>query len=591
MQLLGRAAEPGATTCGAAGRRLGLPRLALSLLLALPVAVSAQERIERFETEVYLGTHDDFEVVEKIAYDFGPESRHGIYRDIPVAYGRGRAADYRVRLEVEAVTDAEGRARPYRAARSGRFLRIRIGDPDRAVRGRQDYWIRYRVERGYLYFEDHDELYWNATGNAWSVPIATASAVVYLPGELSSDGLQHECFTGPFGSMERRCSVSATPQALWFRTERPLRAQEGLTVVVGLPKGVLVEPSRLSRLLSRLGDYLTAWALLPLFAAGGMTWLWQKQGRDPGGGAAIPVRYEPPEGLSPAEVGTVLDEKVDLIDITSTLLDLAVRGYLRIEEVETDGFLFLKQRDYRLVKLREPDQDLRLHESVLFNRLFGSRESVLVSSLKNDFYRHLPEIERILYDEVSRKGRYFPTSPRKVRRLWAGAGVALLGAAGIALGMQLSVTAVLPLALSGVILLVFARIMPRRTRRGRRVYEQILGFKEFAERVDRDRLERLGRLEASLFERALPYAIVLGVADAWADAFADLYREPPAWYVGAHPGAGFRPRVFVGDLGQSLDTIGQALRSSPRQGGSGASGLGGGGFSGGGFGGGGGGSW
>jgi len=160
-------------------------------------------------------------------------------------------------------------------------------------------------------------------------------------------------------------------------------------------------------------------------------------------------------------------------------------------------------------------------------------------------------------------------------------GVAALGANAVAAGSVI---------VSGLVVAAFSRIMPRRTRKGRRAYEEILGFREFLVRVDRDRLERLGVDTREQFEKLLPYAIVLGMADAWADAFAEIYVEPPSWYHGYDPVGPFRPHVFVSDMGRSLESIGQALASRPSSGG-GGSGFGGGGFSGGGFGGGGGGSW
>jgi uncharacterized membrane protein len=146
------------------------------------------------------------------------------------------------------------------------------------------------------------------------------------------------------------------------------------------------------------------------------------------------------------------------------------------------------------------------------------------------------------------------------------------------------------------IVFVFSPHMPRRTRKGRRAYEEILGFQEFMSRVDKDRLERMGGRTAEHFERCLPYAVVLGVADQWADAFADIYTEPPDWYHSPGTGMRFTPRHFVSDVGNSLRTMEQTFASQPK--GSGSTGWssggafsGGGGFSGGGFGGGGGGSW
>jgi uncharacterized membrane protein YgcG len=554
----------------------------------LGAGAASAERVLSWETELYLESEDAFAVVERIRWDFEGASRHGILRDIPVAYGRGRAADYRIGVDGVEVTDAEGTAHVWRTSRTGRLLEIRIGDPDRLVSGVHDYWIRYRVRRGILFFEDHDELYWNTIGNEVAVPIERASATVYLPAGLAPEAAQRACFTGPLGSVEQSCSVLPGVAALSFVAERGLRPHEGLSVVVGLPKGVIREPGRLRRWLSRLRDYASGWLALPVLALALLAGLWRSQGRDPAGGAALPVRYEPPEGLSPAEVGAVLDESVDLVDVSATLLDLAVRGYLRIEEVEGEGFLFLRDRDWRLVKLRD-SAELRPHESLLFERLFAGGEQLLVSSLRNRFYAQLPAIREAIYAAVSREGRFFPTSPERVRRGYAALGVAALVGGGIALSANAPPAAAASIALTGGLVLLFSRVMPRRTARGRAIYEQILGFREFVSRVDKDRLERMGGRSVQQFERVLPFALVLGAADAWAEAFDGLYREPPRWYVGTRSGP-FRPRAFVDQLGQSLGTIGSALASAPR-GGSGRSGLGGGGFSGGGFGGGGARSW
>jgi uncharacterized membrane protein YgcG len=562
-------------------------RIAL-LAVLVAAAPAAAERVLAWDTELYLEAEDAFAVVERIRWDFEGEARHGILRNIPVAYGRGRAADYRIRVEDVEGTDAAGAPRPFRSRRSGSDLELRIGDPDVTVRGAEDYVIRYRVRRGLLFFERHDELYWNAIGNEVLAPIERASVTVYLPGGVAPAALSRACFTGPLGSVEQACAVEAGVAALAFRAERSLAPREGLSVVVGLPKGVVREPSRAERWLARARDYWSVWAALPALALAALVAIWRSQGRDPAGGTAVPVRYEPPQALSPAEVGTVLDERVDLVDVTATLLDLAVRGHLRIEEVESSGFLFLRDRDFRLVKLPS-DGALRPHEALLLERLFATGDTVLVSSLKNRFHAHLPAIRAAVDHAVSRDARFFPASPEAVRRRYAGVGMAGLIGGIVAFFLNAPPHAAGAVALTGGMILAFAPVMPRRTPRGRAVYEEILGFREFVSRVEKDRLERTGGRTAERFERVLPFALVLGAADAWADAFDGIYQEPPRWYASRTPGP-FRTRSFVDGLGQSLGTIGAALASTPR-GGSGRSGLGGGGFSGGGFGGGGARSW
>jgi len=561
---------------------------ALLPLLLLAAAPAGAERILDLETRIGLGPEDAFRVEERIRYDFEGERRHGIYRVIPVRYGRGHAADYRIGLDVEAVRDAAGEPRPFRVEREGRNLRVRIGDPDRLVSGVQEYRLLYRVRRGILWLDGHDELYWNATGTDWKVPIERASARVELPPAAGDKEVELACFTGRHGAVESACVARRQGDTVRFEAERALRPGEGLTLVLGLPKGVLEEPSARERALARASDYWSAWVLLPALALAGMLGIWRAWGRDPEGRVSIPVRYDPPDGMTPAELGIVYDESADIDDVTSTILDLAVRGHLEIHERETSRLLFLSSTDYELVRRDRPTDDLRRHERKLLGALFEGRERVRVSQLKNEFYKELPGIRDALYRRVSREDGYFPASPQRVRRLWAAGGVGL-----VALGVVLwfggvAASAGISIALTGVIVLAFSRIMPRRTRKGRRAYEEVLGFREFLLRVDADRLERMGGRSAERFERILPYAIVLGAADAWAEAFAGIYTEPPRWYHGR--GVSFHPRAFTSDLGRSLQTMGSAMTSKP-SGGSGSSGLGGGGFSGGGFGGGGGGSW
>ena len=556
--------------------------------LGLAGEASAAERIRSFETEIYLTAEDRFSVVERIGWDFGGVRKHGIFRDIPIAYGRGQAADYHIQVEVEGVT-LDGAPVAVRERRSGGNLNLRIGDPDATVTGLRTYEIRYTVRRGLLFFESHDELYWNVTGFDWNVPMDRVVATAYLVHDADGD-VQVACFTGPRGSVERSCRMQAGVASVVFAADRALGAGENLSIVLGLPKGIIREPTPSERFWSRVGDYLSAWLLLPFLALAGMIWLWRGHGRDPVLKAAIDVRYEPPEGLSPAEVGTVLDESVDMVDITSTILDLAVRGHLRIVEIETEQFLFLKKKDYLLERLDGSDT-LRPHETLLLGRLFAGSRSVHVSELKNKFHEHLPDIRDSIYSVVSRDGRYFPTAPDSVRTMWGFGGGGLLVVAFFVLFATEQMLPALAVALTGGIVLAFSRVMPRRTRKGRRAYEEILGFKEFVQRVDRDRLERMGTRTVSAFERVLPYAVVLGVADEWADAFGDLYTEPPDWYQSPSHSRGFHPAMFVSDVGSSLDSIGETMASAPRSSGSGSSGFGGGGSSGGGFGGGGGGSW
>jgi uncharacterized membrane protein len=569
---------------GRPARRLA----AVAIALAVPATA---ERIRSFDVFVDVRADATLAVEERIRWDFEGATKHGIYREIPIAYERPGSADFHIGLRVERVSDANATPWPVKSTTAGGYARIRIGDPARTVTGVQDYRIRYRVTRAVLFFDDHAELYWNATGTEWSVPIDHAEVHVTVP-PVGEQSVRVDCFTGPVGSRAHACDTVRDGNRIDVVANGALAAREGMTVVVGVPKGVIAEPSAFRRALWWLQDAGGQWLLLPLAVLIGLWFLWRALGRDPKIGDAIAVRYEPPPGLTPAEVGTIFDESADVDDVTSTILDLAIRGWLRIEEVQAEKLLFFSRSDYRLVRLPDPDgQTLKAHESALLAGLFATNgKSVLVSDLRERFYTHLATIQSALYTVLSRDGGFFAANPERVRQVCVALGTAVGFSAFIAYA-RFGPIAAASLGTTGFIIAIMGRAMPRRTRRGREAYEHIAGLREFLSRVEADRLDRIGGKTAGTFEKVLPFAVVLGVADRWADAFAGIYATPPTWFTGSSMTNGFQPHDVVRNVGRSLDTMGRTLSSRPSSSGSGSSGFSSSGSSGGGFGGGGGGSW
>jgi uncharacterized membrane protein len=310
--------------------------------------------------------------------------------------------------------------------------------------------------------------------------------------------------------------------------------------------------------------------------------------------------YEPPkfenQPLTPAEVGTLIDEKLDPRDITSTIVGLAVKGYIKIEEMKKEGILFDK-KDYYLRKVKGPDSNVSPFERELMERLLpGGSVGIHVSDLKNRFYIHLPGLKKALYGELTRK-KYFLSSPEKVRNSYMAAGIVVWIFAILAFLFLLPNSAVRSFIagiLTGIPVFAFAKVMPVKTRAGASAYMDILGFQEFMNRAEKDRLERMG--DMNLFSKFLPYAIALDVADNWAKAFEGIYQDPPDWYVSPIGFRTFSPYAFTHSLNSVTSDLSSAMFSAPRGSGMGAGSgsggfSGGGGSSGGGFGGGGGGSW
>jgi len=570
-------------------RRALLPGLLAAA--ALPGVVPAQERtleIRNFRSEILVRRDGALSVKETITVEFHGEW-NGIFRTIPVTYDNAQGLNYDLRVRVTGVHDEAGNELRHEQERQRGDLEIRAWVPGArdAVR---TVVFEYQVANALRFFAEHDELYWNVTGDRWAYPIAQASAEVYLPPEIA--GVRTNAFTGAYGSVRQDAAMEQVGNVVRFRTRNQLGLHEGLTIVVGWNPGVVERPSTLSRFFDLIFSNLLL--LLPLLALAGMIALWRRYGRDPELGPIAP-QYEPPAGMTPAEAGTLIDLSCDMRDITATLVHLAVRGYLRIEESDQEHlFGLFKSRDYTFVHLTGvADHDLKEHERDLLNALFEDGPTVELSSLQNRFYKKLPGVMDSLKASLVADG-YYVRSPNTVRGLYALAAVAV-GFGVYLLGMMLAahrgtspVTAVLAGVLTGLVIIAVGWFMPARTVRGTRVLRSVLGFEEFLERVESERFERVID-RPQLFEAYLPFAMAFGVEKRWAKAFEGIAQTPPDWYRGRRGGP-FQTSLFVADMGRLNSAAGSTMRSSPRSSSS-SSGFGGGGFSGGGFGGGGGGGF
>jgi uncharacterized membrane protein len=327
---------------------------------------------------------------------------------------------------------------------------------------------------------------------------------------------------------------------------------------------------------------------------------WRRWGVDEGAGTqAVAVEFEPPKDLSPSEVGTLIDESCDTPDIIATLIDLAARGWMTIREMPAEKILFLSNRDYQFIRTAPPvgTPPLKDHEQQFLDGLFSSgNNETRLSYQKEKFYRYIEPVKRAIYRSLMSMG-VFKSDPRAVRSGWAAIGI-LIAIAGVALCVIWSsfISLGLGAIIAGVIFLCFAPAMPALTALGTRKLIECLSFKRFVSMVERDRIKQMAMNDPTIFGRLLPYAMVLGVADQWAQAFAGLMIQPPDWYV-PYDNRPFNSMWFIHDLGSGMRVMQRTMTSIPQPKTSSSHGAGGGfsgfsgGFSGGGFGGGGGSSW
>jgi uncharacterized membrane protein len=565
----------------------------LLFVFAAALAFSTRElRIENFHSETIVMPDGTIDVTETIQAHFIGGPWHGLYRTIPVEYVTPQGLNYSLFLDVKRVTNATGQSLKYESSRERHYrkLKIYVTNADNST---QTISIEYTVSDALRFFEDHDELYWNVTGDEWDIPIQSASARIILP--EGTTNIRANVFTGAYRSRAQNADMDIAGNGVEVHTRDPLRLHEGLTVAVAFDKGFVHEPTAASKLALFVRSN---WPLaIPIAAFVMMFYLWWTRGRDPRL-RPIAAQYEPPNQLTPGEVGTLVDNSADMRDITASIVDLAVRGYIVIEEHQRDRMLgLMHDKDYNFIvqKDRAEWTKLKPHEQALLDGLFTTGtvgESVPMSSLENHFYTNLPGIKSDIFSSLVADG-YYARRPDSVRSTYIAAGV-VVGFLLIFGGVKLAASqGMAPLAfiiagiLTGAIICGFGWFMPAHTEQGARALEGVLGFEDFLVHVESDRFNRMIKTP-EMFEKFLPFAMALGVEKNWSRAFQGILTQPPQWYRGSY-GPNFYPMMFTSDLNSMSSRAGSVMASAPRS--SGGSGFDGGGSSGGGFGGGGGGGF
>jgi len=317
-------------------------------------------------------------------------------------------------------------------------------------------------------------------------------------------------------------------------------------------------------------------------------YLWYSRGRDPKGRGTIIAQFDAPDNLTPAEVGTIIDEKAHKRDISAEIINLAIKGYIKIKRIEVKGIF--KSVDYELFKLKDENSLANPFERELMTSLFKKKIEIKLSSLKDKFYKDLKKVEKEIYESIVSKG-YFLKNPNKVRGTYIGIGFAILVLSWFS-GPIFNWFGVVNIAISGILVIIFSFFMPKKAKKGVLAKEYILGLKNYLTVAEKDRIKFHNAPEKNPehFEKLLPYAMVLGVEKEWAKQFENIYDQQPSWYNDPSH-AHFTAFVLASSLNSFQTKANTTLTSRPSSASSGSSGFGGGGFSGGGFGGGGGGSW
>lgn len=620
--------------------RHALSRLLCLVALALAaVAAHASERILGYHSNIALAADGAMQVTETIRVQTeGTQIRHGIYRDFPTDYRDRRRHRYRVGFAVLAAT-RDGASEPWRTERLSNGVRVYLGDEATLVTPGVHTWtIRYRTNRQVGFLADHDELYWNVNGTGWLFPIERISASVHLPRAVPAAKLEAYGYTGGQDSREHALIASVHPGGADYVATRPLGPNENLSIVLAFPKGVVMAPTTAQRWRWWLAD--NANILLAVIGLAAL-WtyyllVWRRHGRDPASGPLV-AEYEPPDGDSAAALRYVQRMGYDDTCFTAGILGIAAKGGLAIHEDPARTFVATR---------REPGKGVALcaDEKLLRDTLFaggaeltfresehtrvGAARTAHAQALKSAFYRKyfltnsfwlLPGIAItvlsawlaslggsegtgflllwlggwtvavvVLFNLATRGGRG-AIGGWVMFVLFAGAELLAIVALGNAAGYAL-----IPLCIALVVTnLAFYQWLRAPTQLGARLLDRIRGFRWYLGVAEKQELDSRYTPESrpDLFAAYLPYALALGVGNAWAERFsgaltpAQMEQARPTWYAGS---GGFDHANFAA-LTSNLSSgfAGAIASASVAPGSSSAAGGG----SGGGGGGGGGGGW
>jgi uncharacterized membrane protein YgcG len=560
------------------------------LVLVCSFLLQAQEeRIIQFDVQLDVKKDRSIHVVEEIkVYAAGLVIRRGITRSLPEKRDM-KGKTMRMRYDIIRV-ERDGQKESYFTRSGNGYRTLYIGEEDVMLPpGVYTYTIEYEVPNQVGLFEEYDEIYWNAVGTNVDFGVEKATCNVTLPAGASI--LQDTAYTGIFGSTGADYQVEHSPSGSFYQTTRALGTGEGFSIAIGFQKGIIEPPG----LFQRFGTLITI-IIGFLFLIAYFVYTWWKYGVDPPKPTAYPL-YDAPDHLSPASINYIFEEKYQRKSFTASIIKLAIKGYLKIEEQEVKKLLFFKRKIYHLIKLKEADGVLPKEEQKIMETLFsGGRDLVEIDGEYHEYvedaYNDHKANLKVQHRTFIREGHNlrFLTIPILMTIAVMILAVVLLVNSPFIEGINIiPMAAFVPVAIIGIIL--YAYLIKKPTEEKLELQSRIEGYKMYLEMAEKDRLRLLNPPEKTpeVFEQALPYAFALGVEHKWAEQFKDILEQAqyqPQW-------TNTHPIYFSNHFGNDFSKTLMSSATDPARdgGGGGFSGSGGGGFSGGGGGGGGVGGW
>ena len=536
--------------------------------------------VKDFSTEIKVNLDSSLDITEVIVADCGDlENKHGIFRTLPTKY-KTEEGEYILPTTLKSITDENNKAYEYSKERDLDTITYKIGDEDVEVKGENTYVIKYKVENAVRTERNSfDELYWNILGNFWNMEIDNFRAKIIFPQEIKKEDIDIDYYAGMLGSKSKDGFdyIWLNDNELEFRSNNVIRMRAGLTLSATFPKDI-VSPYQYNlwqkfiiAIDKTMLKYIIALIILILAFS-----VWFKFGRDPRINKPLIAEYEPPEGLSPIEIGSLLNRgRRSKNSIPATIINLAVKGYLKIEKIEKEGIF--SKTDYKFINANKETQDLYKAEEKLFENIFSYDDEIKLSKLKKESRIELDEI----FYSVSEDLR-----ARKIinkKSFFIGMAMGIIGIVLFFVLMDISII----VGLSSFSFFIFGALtLHTLTLKGAELRHKIEGFKLYMTTAEKYR-SRFYEKEG-IMEKYLPYAIQFGITKEWLNNIKNIYGED---YLNNHHLSFMAGAIMISDFNALNSVIGGLSSDISSHISSTSSGAGGFGSSGGGGGGGGGGGW
>ncbi len=564
-----------------------------TLFFIYPTSIQARDTskitdwyIKDFKSKIIVNRDSSLDITEEITADCGNlPDKHGIFRSLPAYYQRTMNEEVKTPIKLLGITGSEGQSIEYSTIKNNNSITWKIGDTNKTVTGENTYIIRYKVKNTIRFADsgDFDELYWNLNGNFWQIETDKFIGTIKFPQEITKDNTTISSYSGKTGINSNNLASYSwiDKNTLQVTSKTILKAGEGITASITFPKNIISPYT--PPFMEKYGFFI--FLLFPLLVFVFAFRYWSKYGKDPRLDNPEMAQYDPPEKMTPLEIGMIISNgRFDAKFVSACIVDLAVRKFIVIEEVTKKGMF--GKKDFLLRRLNDQETNLTEAEKELMTDLFVGEKAVRISDLQNKFYLSLPKISKKVMDKFYSEAIFDQKAQSKMTTLLV-IGFILLAIGGYIASFNLILG--INIMLGAIITIIFGILMPRRTEKGADLLWKAQGFRLFIKMTEKYRQEF--NEKENIFEKFLPYAMVFGLVSVWVNNMKKIYGEQyfatyhPYWYTG-HTFANFDANKFNSMISDLSNNMATTMASNPS-----SSGSGGGGFSGGGGGGGGGGGW